>query len=247
MKRAGLYILVVLTTLVLGLVAKLPATTIWQAVEPRQTAGVAMRGVTGTLWRGEVAVLEMSGVTLEQVAWKVRPIALLRGRLQATWSTRFGEGHVTGAASISPSGDLHLYRSTGQIAASDLQRFFSLPVGPQGRISLDLEQIELQLAPLYVHSARGEVHWQGAGLVTPYAVNWGDLVARLGAHEGALRLELGDQGGPLRLQGQAAVLPQGVLQLDLAAAAAPGADEALRAGLAMLGRPDAQGWVRLRF
>lgn len=63
-------ILPALVVFLLGLVARMPADVALGWVLPDE---VATRGISGTVWRGRIAAVEVAGVSLGPVDWRWRP------------------------------------------------------------------------------------------------------------------------------------------------------------------------------
>src|SRR5690606_6289026 len=60
------------------LVWNLPAAFVWKRLEGQLPAAVTLHGLTGTLWSGQVARMEVDGVDQGQLAWAWLPSLPLR-------------------------------------------------------------------------------------------------------------------------------------------------------------------------
>ncbi len=81
----------------LGLVARMPAGVVLGWVLPDQ---VATRGITGTLWNGRIAAVEVAGVSLGPVDWRWRPSALLGLRLGVDVEAGLPGGFFNGRVAV---------------------------------------------------------------------------------------------------------------------------------------------------
>lgn len=90
-------ILPALAVFLLGLVARIPAGVALGWALPDQ---VATRGITGTLWNGRVAAVEVAGVSLGPVDWRLRPSALLGLRLGVDVEAGLPGGFFNGRVAV---------------------------------------------------------------------------------------------------------------------------------------------------
>ena len=90
----GLF-LVAVATLLVGLIVLFPARVAYRLVDPPD---VALSGIAGTVWRGNAAAVSASGVALQDVSWRFKPLRLFTGvvayRIDATPVSGFVEGVV---------------------------------------------------------------------------------------------------------------------------------------------------------
>jgi len=222
-------------------------------------AGVALRwfapedvtfaGVAGTFWSGSAATCSVQGFTLESLRWRVRPTALVLGRVSANVEARIPGGFVRGDLAASPS----------SVRFSDLQGATSLsalegvlPVrGLHGQLSVALESLVLEDG--WPAVAVGQVKLgkleslplipDGRGAYVPL----GDYTVTLvEAPENALAATFVDNGGPLEVQGTAKIDKARNYSIDALVEPRADAPEALVQGLdIMAAEPDAEGRRRL--
>jgi general secretion pathway protein N len=222
-------------------------------------AGVALRwfapqniafvGVAGTLWSGSAATCSVEGFTVEALRWRLRPSALLVGRISANVEARIPDGFVSGDVTASPS----------VVRFSDLRGATSLPAlagvlplrGVRGQASVALESLVLEDG--WPAAAVGELKLagleslplipDGRGAYVPL----GDYTVTLvPAPEGELAATFVDNGGPLEVQGTAKLDASRTYSIDALVEPRANAPEMLVQGLAfMTGDPDAEGRRRL--
>lgn len=231
------------------LVVLLPAGLVWEQVRDRGMvpAGVAVQGVTGTLWTGSaVAVTLPNNLVLSEVTWAFRPGALFTGRLGWSLSAQPPGGHLQGRVAVGAGGVSVSGTRADLDAASTAAPFLVLPIVLEGRLALDLEHLALGRDG-QVRAASGVLGWLDAGAGLPEAVPLGDLRAELATgEEGALRLVVRDQGGPLIAEGTVEVGPGGRYRIDGVAGSRAGADPRLAQALQMLGNPGPDGRTPIR-
>ncbi|TVP91361.1 MAG: type II secretion system protein N [Pseudomonadaceae bacterium] len=225
----------------LALIWQLPATVVWQRVAPNLPAQVELAGLSGTLWRGQVARMTVDRVDQGGLQWDWRPAGLLRGSigLDLVWQPRNGRVNANlmlGARRIL------LQDVRGELDAATMAELNRAPFILAGSWLLDVPRLELVDLD-QVTAAEGRLVWQGAGGGLPQPLALGNLSASLGHSDGWMTLDLEDQGGPLGLQGDARWRPGQPMHLDTRLQARPDAEPGLVGGLQMLGQPDDQGWI----
>lgn len=226
----------------LTLIWTLPAAVVWRRLQHQLPVPVTLHGLTGTLWSGQVAQLIIDGVDQGRLSWSWQPSQVLRGRigLDLTWQPRNGR---VNARLIAGAGSLALRDISGSLDASSMAILHNAPFALGGNWLLDVPELVLQGFDGVV-AANGRLVWQDAAGGLPQALPFGHLTATLGDADGWLVLELQDQGGPLGLRGDARWRPTQPMKIDAQLQARADADPALANGLGLLGRADAQGWIR---
>jgi len=227
--------------------ATFPAATAVRWLVP---AGVAVAGVEGTLWSGSALTCSVGSFRAEALRWRVRPWALVLGRIDATLEARIPDGFFSSDVALSPN----RARFSGLRAATTLSALAPLlPAarGMRGQASLALESLEL--ADGWPTSVIGDL--TVASLEAPPLVpNGTGALLALGdykvtfvpAPERALAARFTDTGGPLAVTGTVQLDAARAYTLDALIATRPGAAEALVQGIdIMTAEPDAEGRRRL--
>lgn len=226
--------------------AKFPAPVAVQWFVP---GNVSVSGIQGTLWSGSASAMSVDGFALRDVRWRVRPLQLLLGRVDAALEARLPEGFISSDVVASPS-SIRFENLRGGASLPSLTPV--LPVrGMRGQASLELESLEiegdwptrvvgelrvtgLEVAPL-VSNGRQQLVALG-----DYTVTFADAPPR------ELAARFVDNGGPLEVGGTVTVDASRSYTLDALIEARAGADEQLVQGLAiMTAEPDAEGRRRL--
>lgn len=238
-----------LAAYLISLVILLPASFVWERIGARGLVppGVAVQGVSGTVWSGAASRAGLPGpVTLSDATWRFDPGALLSGRLGWTLKATLAGGPVEGRVAFGP-GSLRVSDARADLPASPLVTpFMRFPAVIEGRLLLDVQRLILDRDGR-VRDAEGVLGWLDAGAGLPEAVPLGDLRAQVAAtQDGALRLDVGDQGGPLVAQGVVEMAVDGRYRVEGAAGTREGADPRLGQALRMMGAPDRDGRVPIR-
>ena len=210
---------------------------------------VTFAGVSGTAWSGSAASCSIAGFTAEALRWRVRPSALLLGRISASVEARIPDGFVAGVITASPA-RLRLNELRGATSLPALAAL--LPVrGMRGQASVALEDLvlengwpativgELKLAGLETAPLIPD----GSGALLPL----GDYtITFVPAPAGALAAQFVDNGGPLEVAGTVNIDNTRTYVLDALVEPRVGAPESLVEGLKiMTAEPDAEGRRRL--
>jgi general secretion pathway protein N len=211
--------------------------------------GATVAGVAGTLWSGSAASCSVDGFTAEALRWRVRPAALLLGRISASFEARIPGGFVSGNVVASPSGT----RFDGLRGATSLPALAGLlPVrGMRGQASVVLEALALENG--WPSAVVGEVKLVDLETAPLIPDGSGALLA-LGnytvtfapAPDGELAATIVDNGGPLEVAGKVGLNATRSYVLDVLIEPRAGAPEALVEGLKiMTAEPDVEGRRRL--
>lgn len=227
-----------------ALVWNLPAAIVWRAIAAQLPAQVGLEGLTGTLWAGQVRRVMVEGIDQGALSWDWRPGELFTGRLglALTWQPR--NGRVDADLRLGPRTQT-LENISGRLDAASMAAVNRAPFVLAGAWLLHVPVLELREFE-YVERAEGRLVWQDAAGGLPQPLQLGHLSADFGAVEDWLVLRLGDQGGPLGLQGTARWRPGQPMHIDSRLQARPGAETGLVGGLGLLGSADPEGWVTWR-
>ncbi|PAU87874.1 hypothetical protein CK507_10035 [Pseudomonas sp. WN033] len=229
----------------LTLIWHLPASFVWHRLSAQLPVPVELQGLAGTLWSGQVARITVDGIDQGGLRWHWRPSALVRGQVQLDleWLPRNSRVQAQLKAGI---GVVRLEQVNGRLDAASMAMVNKAPFLLGGTWLLDVPVLELRDFE-FVSTAHGRLVWQEAAAGLPQTLALGHLKAELDSRDGWLTMALQDQGeGPLGLQGDARWRPGQALQLNTRIQAREVADPSLAGAVALLGRPDRQGWVRWR-
>ncbi len=165
----------------------------------------------GTLWSGQAEAMEIKGLVLGGVEWRIAPLSLLRGRLGYHLQFRDQGGEGQAWLGVDLTGRASLEDFTGRLAAQRVLPLLPLPMAATLGGDLVFEDVDLELMQGRPTSASGYLKWQEAQLLSPVPLDMG-LVE--------LELQESDKGitGVYTGQGSAFVM-EGTVQTDTAAGA----------------------------
>ncbi|MCS6947340.1 MAG: type II secretion system protein N [Steroidobacteraceae bacterium] len=230
---------------VLVLVARLPARwlTVWGP------GSLVCEGATGTIWHGQCARLRLSTGVLGPLAWRLRPAALLRGRIAATLDLAADGARCDGHIARTFAGGWEIENANCRF---DLQRAARLPLwqgAPPpwpaalgGRLRATVARAQLRFAPFAIRQLQGELHADELSQDATPLGSYRLVFSEASTVHGAVVGELVDQGGPYDLRGRLRLTaaPPGYY-VEGTVAARPDAPAAVRERLQFLGPADAAG------
>jgi general secretion pathway protein N len=180
--RKKLWIPLGLVLFLVFAIANIPAT--WGGYFLTRGTGVALSGVTGTLWDGRASLAslrtQVREYSLGQLSWQLQPLSLFTLAPCAKVTTRLPQQQFDGEICAAPSGALQLRDADISVPSALVQTYLPIPI--QGQFSSHIDQ--LQLRGNVLQSLKGNLTWNGAKVNT--GSNWLDI--------GSYAAELSDNG-----------------------------------------------------
>ncbi len=237
MAKRGAYAAAGLAAFLVFLVAMVPASQ----VAGRLPAGIALDGLSGTIWSGRARTLAVEGRPLGALQWSCRPWRLIL----LEWSCRIGleppGGEVTGDFSGDFTGSFVGRGIQGTTPISNFEGI-ATPRGWTGNLELDLDAFAVKSR--LPESATGRLYLRGLRAPGANGERLGDFELVVGegsVGSATLNGRLRDLGGPLHVRGAIELFSDGRYLLSGDAAPGPGAGPAIFDTLDFLGPPDSQG------
>lgn len=225
------------------LLLTLPARHVWGWLGGGQWA---VQGIEGTPWSGRVARLAHPAFQAGPLAWRLRPQAVLLGRLEYQVFAQSGQGGGELRAGHGLFAGRYVAAAHLSLPAADIaRRLGQKMVDLAGDFRIDID--ELKLSTDGIAALQGVVVWRDARIVQPSPLALGNPRMQLGLREGQVVGTLDNEGGPLELSGTVLIGMDRRYRLDALLKPRADADESLRQALALLGAPDAQGRYRLQY
>ena len=234
--------------LLIGLVIFLPVRTVYGWFAPDQSP-VTVHGLDGTLVHARVDTLAyQQQAVATDLTWQWQPLRLLLLQVAGTVTADVARGPVTAVVSATPWGRVRLSAVQGRFNLVDLLGLAELDgIGIGGGAALDVRELVFTPSALSAVDAMVTVR-DLAWAFGPKNYALGDFEARFALEEAAVVGTLSDTGGPVALEGTVRVDPTSRRynlegRLKLRSTADPVLGNLISGSL---GRPDAQGWFRLR-
>lgn len=157
---------------------------IWGAYLLTRGTGVALSGVTGTLWNGRASLASVrtseQEYSLGQLSWSLSPLSLLTLSPCANVTTTLPMQQFRGEICSGASGVMKVRNADVSLPVALLQA--KIPVPIQGQFSSHIDELELRGNVLL--KLKGNLTWNSARVNT--GVNWLDI--------GSYAAELNDNG-----------------------------------------------------
>lgn len=163
-------------------ISNIPA--IWGAYLLTRGTGVALTGVTGTLWNGRASLASVrmtdQEYSLGQLGWSLSPLSLLTFSPCAQVTTQLPMQQFDGEICSGSGGVVKVRNADVSLPVALLQA--KLPIPIQGQFSTHIDELELRGNVLL--KLKGNLTWNGARVNT--GTNWLDI--------GSYGAELSDNG-----------------------------------------------------
>lgn len=215
-----------------------------------QLGPVALNGVHGNLLNGVIDEVrstdDLLPLSFQNVSWRLAPRTLLAGSAGATISFDGYGGGGQAVVSRRWDGDVHVndLQFTAQARALDV--LLPVPVASfSGELEGRIERVEL--SDNLLQAIEGVLTWRNAALQSPVPTSLG-MVNVLIRPEGVRShvITLTAEGGDVLMDGSVTLTLDGDFVADVLFTPVPGAPQPVVNGLRQMGRPDAQGRVRLQ-
>lgn len=233
-------IVVLVLTVVVGLIVSFPARVGYHWFAPPT---VALSGITGTVWRGSASQASIVGLYLGELRWRLRPLALFRGRASFDVEASPAGGVLDGNAAIGFGGDVYLANTRAALPLDAIAGLTGVP-GLRGTATADIERLQLSDGLPVAADGSAEVRGLVLPLVSPQAI--GGYRVEFFTQEDGVVASVEDTDGFVDIAGRL------VLSLDRSyeflgqLAPKPETPTAVADQMRFLGSPNARGQYELR-
>lgn len=242
MKSIGVIVAAGLLLLV-AIVGMAPATLADGRLAAATDGRLRIAAAGGTLWRGTGSLTDAGNTWQLPLTWSVAPLALARGALDVTLAPARDSTQPQGAIVLTTSGVMLTdFRAT--LPAQALARWLPLRDAPALGGDIGIE------ASAFAWSGSGgqgtiNAHWLRARVATAAGVaDLGTVDVAVTPQDKRLQARVTNTGGEVRVNGTIS-FTSGSSDGDITVTPVPGAPPALMRALASMGKPDADGAVRL--
>ena len=206
------------------------------------STGVTAGGVSGTIWSGRAQVLQIQGVHVGSVEWKLHILPLFTAHANADVKVTRIDGFATTQLSAGFGGTVRLKSMTASLPLSALPTYV-VPGGWNGTLNGRFAEVTLEHGwPTRVDGTLDVVDLNGPARhpdkVGSYRIVFDPSASTAEVLKGAIS-DAGD--GPLQISGTIELKSDRSYALDALVAARPNAPRNLVQTLEFLGPPDAQG------
>lgn len=186
----------------LGLIATAPATLIDARLEQASAGGLRLAEASGTLWSGtgqlEIRDASRSSGIAKNIAWRIRPAYLLRGKLLYEVALDHALKRFPVTITVSrievADADVNLPAAALGLGVAKLA-----PLGLSGDMLLHIARLSFGRGTV---QGNATLQWHGAGSAFTRISPLGDYELRFDGDGTAVRASLRTLQGPLQLDGQ---------------------------------------------
>ena len=184
----------------------------WLASRPEsKVARVTMLDLHGPWSAGSCALVKVGPLQLQELNWHIRPLALLRGRLEFVLTGALPDSGKMAAIVSLGNRSLELRDLQLQGPANSLARTLLPGIPLTG--TLTGKNLRLLLVGGLPIAASGQLGWQGAGVELTSPVPLGELALQMQSDAGGITANLKDSNGPLRIEIQTRLKSDGAYEL----------------------------------
>lgn len=226
------------------LIVQLPADKTYYFVEDLlDDANVPLEiyGLNGSVWKGSANTLIYDDKRFDSVEWELHPMDLLTGKASVSIRLKGQGSSFDGRLSKSITGETLLQNSRANIEAMALLKLLKIPaIKLGGDLTLNLNRMEI--TGQTVGYISGRLLWTAAESQFPQKLTLGTIYSDFStSDDGVIQAKLGDGGGPLELNGNATVAPDGKYDAKGVFSAREGRQSALGRSLGFIAKYDASG------
>jgi len=239
-KYLGLGLLAYITFLVLSFPANQAYFLVEDALDENNIP-LELYEVKGTVWSGKSGRLVYDKKPFDNFSWEFLPLDILKGKVSVLVSFKNKESFANLIASRSFFGEVSLSNVRANMSAQEVLSLAKIPaVKLGGDFTLNLAQ--LVLGDNKLESIIGRLVWSSAESMFPQKLVMGDIFANMTtADDGTVNVRLGDGGGPLELNGDLSLNPDGNYNLFTEMSSREGRQSNLGRSLGFIARYNPQG------
>ncbi|MFO7607364.1 MAG: type II secretion system protein N [Desulfurivibrionaceae bacterium] len=202
-------------------------------------------GLEGPWTGGRIFEINAGGVEVNNLHWRFQPFGLLSGRLRFAVAGDLGGGSTEGVVLVGFD-TVEIAKVRGRVPADFLGRIYLPGIELTGM--LETEELTLVAEEGYLVEGAGRLAWSDARVESPYRIGLGGVVVDLATDDSdGIVFKLGDTGGALQAGGLGTLSPDGTYSFDGSLGARQGSSPELATYLQILGRPEADGMVKIGF
>lgn len=244
MKSIWRYSLFGLLAYLLFVAMILPADRVYALLQERNVVTLKLHQITGTVWQGSIAQVQIGHVNVKNLDWSLHPWSLLFGRLEISLRLNDLTGPVAVVVGRNFDGSYYIRHDDDALDVSALEQLMNpQPYGLTGNIMLDLDDIRIEEGQLV--SISGDLQWQHAGLAAPLKLDAGNFDLALMTTDKIIKATLKDDGGPLQADGVFILSPDKSYRLTVSLRSKDKSRNDIKQALRMLGTPSPDGKVSL--
>jgi general secretion pathway protein N len=226
----------------LFLVINLPANVVWSLAPQQLKRDISVSSLQGSAWSARADSVIINGLELGKTNWTLNPLLLFVGKLGGHITVRNAMGQAQSGFTTQSAQLIELSNLTGEFNAAILDPAIR-PFTSAGTIKGELNTLQLQRKTFL--SANGTLQWNNASITGVQEVALGNIRLNATPESKGTRLQVSNEGGLIAITGDIRVAGNGRYTLNLLLSNRDKSRKDIEGMLAVLGRADAQGRVRL--
>lgn len=212
--KPGHYALLAVISYLLFTLVTFPAAAIYKLVD--ENPAFKIYGIEGSIWNGQADSVSIPRKpSLNQIQWSINPFSLLLLAVSADFEAQLNNNPILANIRMGISGNMEINDLKTSIAASELARLASLPLGEfDGDVYLNIDNLSLADQP--IPEISGSIIWQNAKLTLTETVDLGRLNIRLSPQtNGDLVAKITSDKGQIDISGEASIAQNKAYKLDI--------------------------------
>lgn len=196
-----LLLALIVVVIVAGVVAwTCPADFAYQRVASR-LGPVRLSGISGTVWQGHAATIEIFGQPIGSLDWELQPAPLVHGNVVANVHVSGNDLAAKGVIQRDYGGAIHFSDATANLPARILASAIDIPsLQLNGQMEIDVSKAHLN--GVWFDDVQGQAHWRNAGVTGAAQADFGQIESTFAsAADGTIAGTVHDTGGPLIVDG----------------------------------------------
>ncbi len=241
------YLLTAIFSYLLFLIFTIPAKPVTDLInEQLSDKAVSIQGVSGSLWNGSAYMITINNMQLKKTRWSLKPWKLLTGKIAIDIDSHFLGNNISAELGTSITGRYFVNTLSAKIAASDATRLANIPLAQLGgMISIDIKHAEWKQGELPL--ANGEIKWHNASVTVADTASLGNVSIVLSeSQQGFLSTEIKNQGGDIKINGNAELVPEKNYNLNIKLLPTATANNNIRQSLGFFAQKQSNGEYLLK-
>lgn len=246
MNRVIKLIVLAVTGFVFFMLVTFPAEYAYQIVHSR-IKNLSLSSINGTLWNGSAGFVQYKTTPLGSVNWSLHPHDILRGHLETDFSLVSDKMQTKGTAGREIFGPAYTKNLNGYVPAALLGKHLGIKtVTPAGKLHFSIKRMEFSPKGR-LEAAVGQITWEQAGITSPTQAVLGNLNVDITTEKEGIVFNISDENSPIKVKADLLVCPDGKYELNGKLIPTPAAQAGLSNSLKLLGKPDKNGVIKIKY
>ena len=239
------YILTAVISYLLLLIATIPAKPVTDLINANTP--ITIQGVSGTLWNGKAYLITaQNNIKIDRTEWSFSLWKLFLGKVAVDVDAKFLDNDVSAELGTSFLGRYFINDLSAKIDAQEVTRLANIPLAQlYGMIAIEIESAQWKQGELPL--ASGEIRWTEASVAVADTASLGNVSILLSeSDEQLLNAEINNQGGDIKINGTAGLVPEADYTVDLKLLPLASANNNIKQALGMFAQRQNNGEYTLK-